>query len=225
MSLKFPRSLKCKLETPYVVSYFLKGLAKALTKPASGAKLFVGEPAGHWCGSQCWPFSRLAGSGASQAAYADNKDINMKQNIAILAVIGLVLTGCATRPVATAPVVYQTANLNAPVPSLPPQAQQPAPVIYHYEQQSWPPSAPTQEWKGYVPTVYQPAPNNAFDAAPSYAGAYPGPYAVGSCASGVGLSVGFGVGSCSVGLGPYGISAGVGLGCFPIGVWFGSGCN
>jgi len=149
----------------------------------------------------------------------------MKQSIAILSVIGLVLSGCATRPVTTAPMVYQTANLNAQAPSLPPQAQQPAPVIYNYEQQSWPQSSPTQVWKDYVPTGYQPPPNNAFDAAPVYSGAYSGPYAVGGCAPGVGLSVGFGIGACSVGLGPYGISAGVGLGCSPIGVWFGSGCN
>ncbi len=143
----------------------------------------------------------------------------MKQNIAIFAVIGLVVTGCATRPVTTAPVAYKTDAINAQVQSLPPQAQQPAPVVYNYAQQSWPQSPPTQLWKDYVPTVYQPAP---FDAAPVYEGANSGHYAVGSCASGVGLSVGFGIGHCSVGLGPYGISAGAGLGCSPIGVWLGS---
>ena len=146
----------------------------------------------------------------------------MNQNIAILAVIGLVLTGCATRPMATAPVVYKTDDLNAPVQSLPPQAHQPAPVVYNYEQQSWPQSPPTQVWKDYVPTVYQPPP---FDAAPVNEGANSGTYEVGSCASGVGLSVGFGIGRCSVGLGPYGIAAGAGLGCSPIGVWLGSRCN
>jgi hypothetical protein len=149
----------------------------------------------------------------------------MKQNIAISVVIGLVLTACATRPVATVPVVYKTDDINAPVQSPPPQAHQPAPVIDNYEQRSWPHSTPTHEWKGYVPTGYQPAPNNAFDAAPVYAGAYSGPYVAGCCAPGVGLSVGFGIGGVSVGLGPCGISAGVGLGCFPIGVGFGTGCN
>ena len=96
----------------------------------------------------------------------------MKQNIAILVVIGLVLTACATRPVATVPVVYKTGDINAQVQSPPSQAPQPAPVIYNYAQQSWPQSAPTHEWKGYVPTGYQPPPNNAFDAAPASAGAY-----------------------------------------------------
>jgi hypothetical protein len=151
--------------------------------------------------------------------------MNMKQNIPILVVIGLVLTACATRPVATTPVVYKTDDINAQVQSLPSQAPQPAPVIYNYEQQSWPQSTPTQEWKGYVPTGYHPPPNNAFDAAPAYAGTYSVPYAAGCCAPGVGLSVGFGIGGCSVGLGPCGIYAGVGLGCSPIGVWFGTGCN
>ena len=149
----------------------------------------------------------------------------MKQNIAMLVVIGLVLTGCATRPVITAPVVYKTGEINPQVQSPPPQAHQTAPVIYNYEQQSWPQSTPTHEWEGYVPTGYQPPPNNAFDAAPVYAGAYSGPYAAGYCAPGVGLSVGFGIGGCSVGVGPYGIYAGVGLGCFPIGAGFGTGCN
>jgi len=149
----------------------------------------------------------------------------MKQNVAILVAIGSVLTACATRPVTTAPVVNKTDDINTQVQSLPPQAHQPAPVIYDYGQQSWPQSTPTHQWEGYVPTGYQPPPNNAFDAAPIYAGAYSAPYAADCCAPGVGLSVGFGVGSCSVGLGPYGISAGVGLGCSPIGVWLGSGCN
>ena len=149
----------------------------------------------------------------------------MKQNIAVLVVIGLVLTGCATQPVATPPVVYKTADLNAQVQSPPPQAYQPAQGIYNYEQQSWPQATPTQQWKGYVPTGYQPPPNNAFDAVPAYGGVYTVPYAAGYCAPGVGLSVGFGIGGCSVGLGPCGIYAGVGLGCSPIGVWFGTGCN
>ena len=149
----------------------------------------------------------------------------MKQNIALLVVIGLVLTACATRPVATAPVVYKIDNLNAQVQSPPPQVRELAPVIYNYEQHSWPQSTPTHDWKGYVPIGYQPPPNNAFDAAPVCAAAYPGPYAVGCCAPGVGLSVGFGIGGCSVGLGPCGISARAGLGCFPIGVGFGIGCN
>lgn len=149
----------------------------------------------------------------------------MKHNIAISVVIGLVLTACAARPVATAPVVYKTGDIDAQVQSPPPQAHQSAPVIYNYEQQSWPQSTPTHKWQGYVPTGYQPPPNNAFDAAPVYASAYSGPYTAGYCAPGVGLSVGFGIGGCSVGLGPRGISAGVGLGCSPIGVWFGTGCN
>jgi hypothetical protein len=151
--------------------------------------------------------------------------MNMKQNLAVLVVIGLVLTGCATRPMATAHAVYKTDDINAQVQSPPLQAPQPAPVIYNYEQQSWPQSTPTHEWKGYVPTGYQPPQNNAFDAVPFYAGAYSGPYAAGRCAPGLGLSVGFGIGGCSVGLGPFGISAGVGLGCFPIGAGFGTWCN
>jgi hypothetical protein len=156
---------------------------------------------------------------------ADNQDMNMKQNIAVLVVIGLVLSGCATHPVATTPVVYQVANLNSQVQPPALQVPQLVPVLYNYEQQSWPQCAPTQEWKSYVPTGYHPPPNNAFDAAPAYAGTYEVPYAAGCCAPGVGLSVGFGIGGCSVGLGPCGISAGVGLGCSPIGVWFGTGCN
>ena len=52
----------------------------------------------------------------------------MKQNIALLVVIGLVLTACATRPVATAPAVYQTEDLNAQVQSPPRQAAQPTSV-------------------------------------------------------------------------------------------------
>jgi hypothetical protein len=148
----------------------------------------------------------------------------MTQNIFILVVISLVLTACATRPVATTPVVYKANDINAQLQSPAPQPYQPAPVIYNYEQHSWPQSPPSHEWKGYVPTGYQPPPNNAFDAAPAYAGAYSVPYAANCCAPGLGLSVGFGLGGCSVGLGPYGIYAGVGLGCFPIGVAFGAGC-
>jgi hypothetical protein len=138
--------------------------------------------------------------------------MNMKQNIAILVVIGLVLTAC-------------TIDSSAQVQSPPPQAPQAAPVIYDYVQQSWPQSAPTHEWKGYIPTGYQPPPNNAFDAAPASAVAYSVPYAADCCAPGVGLSVGFGIGGCSVGVGAHGIYAGVGLGCFPIGVGFGTWCN
>ena len=149
----------------------------------------------------------------------------MKQNIATFVVIGLVLTACAARPVAAAPVVNKTDDINAQVQSPPPQAHQPAPLIYNYEQHSWPQSTATHEWKGYVPTGYHPPPNNAFDSAPAYAGAYSVPYAAGCYEPGVGLSVGFGIGGCSVGLGPCGISAGVGLGCYPIGVGFGTGCN
>ena len=137
--------------------------------------------------------------------------MNMKQNIAIL-IVGLVLTAC-------------TLDIRAQVQSPPPQAPQPAPVIYHYVQQSWPQSAPTHQWEGYVPTGYQPPPNNAFDAAPAYAGAYSVPCAAGCCAPGLGLSVGFGIGGCSVELGRHGIYASAGLGCFPIGVGFGAGCN
>ena len=143
----------------------------------------------------------------------------MKQNIAVLIVLGLVLTACATRPAATSPVVYKIKAIDAQVQSPPPQAHQPAPVIYNYEQQSWPQSTPTHEWEGFVPTGYHPAP---FDAEPVQSVAYAVPSAVG-CAPGAGLSVGFGVGGCSVGLGPCGISAGIGLGCSPIGVWFGTG--
>ena len=160
-----------------------------------------------------------------RGGHADNKDMNMKQNIAILVVISLVLTACATRPVSTTSAVCKTDVISAQVQSPPPQTPQPASVIYNYEQQSWPQSTPTHEWMGYVPNGYQPPPNNAFDAAPVYADAHSDPYAAGSCAPGVGLSLGFGIGAVSVGLGPYGISAGVGLGCFPIGVGFGAGCN
>jgi hypothetical protein len=151
--------------------------------------------------------------------------MNMKQNTAVFVVLGLVLTGCATRQFATTPVVYQVVNLNSKVQPPAPQALQPAPVLYNYEQHCWPQFAPTQEWKGYAPTGYHPPANNAFDAAPAYAGACSVPYAAGCCAPGVGLAVGFGIGGCSVGLGPCGIYAGVGLGCSPIGVWFGTGCN
>jgi len=149
----------------------------------------------------------------------------MKQNIPILIVIGLVLTACATRPVATAPMVYKADDISAQVQSPPPQAHQPAPVVYNYEQRSWPQSTPTHLWEGYVPTGYHPPPNNAFNAAPACAGEHSGPYAAGCSAPGVGLSVGFGIGGCSVGVGPCGIYAGAGLGCFPIGVAFGTGCN
>lgn len=133
----------------------------------------------------------------------------------------MVLTACATRPAAFAPVVHKANDSNAQAQSPPPQTQQPVPVTYNYEQHSWRQSAPTDQWKGYVPTGYQRPPNNAFDAAPAYSG----PYAAGYCAPGLGLSVGFGIGGCSVGLGSCGIYAGVGLGCYPIGVGFGSWCN
>jgi hypothetical protein len=148
----------------------------------------------------------------------------MKKNFALSAVVALVLTACASQPVATAPVVYQVANLNSQAQFPPPQAQpQPAPELYNYEQRSWPQSASTQEWKGFVPTGYQPPPNNAFDATPAYGGGYTRTCWVGDCPPGAGLSVGFGIGGASVGIGPCGISAGVGLGCSPIGVWCGPG--
>jgi hypothetical protein len=162
-------------------------------------------------------------------SYVDLKDTNMKQNIAISFFIGLAVSAWASQPVATAPPVYKiddsTAQVQVPVPQ-PPQA---APVIYNYTQQSWPQSAPSHDWVGYVPTVYQPSANNAFDSAPASEVAYsvpyaPAPYAPGYCAPGLGVSVGFGIGAASVGIGPCGIHAGVGLGCFPIGVGFGSWC-
>ena len=149
----------------------------------------------------------------------------MKQNIALLAIISLALTAYASQPVISPPLVSQLGNINAQVQPAPPQAYQPPTVVYNYEQRSWPQSARTDEWKGYVPTGYQPPPNNAFDAAPAYAGGYSRAYAGCYCAPGVGLSVGFGIGGCSVGVGPCGISASVGLGCYPIGVGFGIGCN
>ena len=148
----------------------------------------------------------------------------MKQNIAILFATGLVLMACATRAVATVPIFHKTDDSNGQVQTPPQQVYQPAAVVYNYEQRSWPQSAPTHDWKGYVPTGYHPPPNNAFDAAPAYGGGYSSPYAAGCCAPGVGLSVGFGIGGCSVGVGPGGIYAGVGLGCFPIGVGLGIGC-
>ena len=156
---------------------------------------------------------------------ANNSPLNMKQNIALLAIMTLILTACATQPVASPPVVHPTGNSNAQAQASPAQANRPPPVLYSYEQRSWPQSAPTHAWKGYVPTGYQPPPNNAFDAAPPYAGGYGCPYAGGCCAPGAGLSVGFGIGSCSVGVGPCGLSAGIALGCAPIGVGFGVGCN
>ncbi len=151
--------------------------------------------------------------------------MNMKQNIPILVLMALVLTACATRPVATVPVFHKTDELNAQAQSPPPQASQPPPAIYNYEQRSWPQATPTHQWEGYVPTGYHPPPNNAFDAMPASAREYSVPYAATCYAPGVGVSVGFGIGGASVGVGPYGISAGVGLGCFPIGVGFGTGCN
>jgi len=146
--------------------------------------------------------------------------MNMKKNIALLAIIPLALTAYAKQPVISPPLVYQASNINAPV-----QPSRPPTVIYNYEQHSWPQSAPTHQWEGYVPTGYQPPPNNAFDAAPAYAGGYSRAYTGGWCAPGLGLSVGFGIGGCSVGVGPCGISASLGLGCYPIGVGFGIGCN
>jgi hypothetical protein len=151
--------------------------------------------------------------------------MNRKQNIALLAVISLALTAYASQPVISPPLVSQLGNINAQVQPAPPQAYQPSPVVYNYEQHSWPQSTPTHEWKGYVSVGYQPPPNNAFDAMPAYAGGYSRVYAGGCCAPGAGLSVGFGIGGCSVGVGPCGISASVGLGCYPIGVGFGFGCN
>ena len=151
--------------------------------------------------------------------------MNTKQTIALFAVIALALTASATQPVISPPLVTRVSSINAQVQPLPPQTYQPAPLVYNYEQHSWPQSAPTHEWKGYVPVAYQPPPNNAFDAMPAYAGGYSRACAGCYCAPGVGLSVGFGIGGCSIGIGPCGISASAGLGCFPIGVGFGIGCN
>ena len=145
-------------------------------------------------------------------------------SIAALVVSGLVLAACATQPAAAAPVVV-TDEINAQVQPLPPPVYQPAPVIYNYEQRSWPQSTPTHQWEGYVPVGYHPPENNAFDAAPASASAYSGPHEGAYCSPGVGLSVGFGIGGCSVGVGAGGIYAGVGLGCFPIGVGFGTWCH
>jgi hypothetical protein len=155
--------------------------------------------------------------------------MNMKQNIALLTIISLALTAYAKQPVISPPLVSQAGNIHAQDQPAPPQAHQPPLVIYNYEQHSWPQSAPTHEWMGYVPTGYQPPANNAFDATPAYAGGYSGRYGGccmgGCCAAGLGLSVGFGIGGCSIGIGPCGISASAGLGCYPIGVGFGIGCN
>ena len=161
------------------------------------------------------PVARL-----TKFSYAKDNKMNMKQNIALLAVISMALAAYATQPVISPPLVTQAIAINGQVQPAP----QPPAVIYTYEQHSWPQSAPTHEWKGYVPTGYQPPANNAFDAMPAYSGGYSRPYCGGYCAPGVGLSVGFGIGGCSVGIGPCGISASAGLGCFPIGVGFGIGC-
>ena len=153
----------------------------------------------------------------------------MKQNIAISAFIGLAVTACASQPVVTAPPVYRIDDSHAQVQLPAPPAPQATPVIYNYTQHSWPQTAPSHDWVGYVPTVYQPPADNAFDAMPASAVAYSVPYALapyapGYCAPGLGVSVGFGIGGASVGFGPCGFSAGVGLGCFPIGVGFGTWC-
>jgi hypothetical protein len=154
--------------------------------------------------------------------------MNMKQNIALLAIISMVLTAYAKQPVISTPLVSQVGNINSQVQPAPSQAYEPPPAIYDYEQHTWPQATPTHEWNGYVPTGYQPPPNNAFDSMPAYSGGYSRPYwggcAGGYCAPGLGLSVGFGIGGCSIGVGPCGISASAGLGCFPIGVGFGIGC-
>jgi hypothetical protein len=150
----------------------------------------------------------------------------MKQHIALLTILPLALTAYAKQPVISTPLVSQA--INAPVQPVPIPAYPPAAVVYNYEQHTWPQTAPTHEWNGYVPTAYQPPPNSAFDSMPAYAGGYSRPCwggsAGGYCAPGLGLSVGFGVGGCSIGVGPCGVSASVGLGCFPIGVGFGIGC-
>ena len=152
----------------------------------------------------------------------------MKRNLALLALLALVplvLTACASQPKAkaNAPVVYQicqviTPQLVAPAPTT--QAPQP---VYDYSQRSWPQSTPTQQWDGYVPNDYQ-VPSNAFDSMPAYGGYYDSnPTGCYSGGCGVGASVGFGIGNAYVGIGPNGISAGVGLGCSPIGVGVGVG--
>ena len=152
----------------------------------------------------------------------------MKQNIALLAIISAVLTAYAKQPVISTPLVSQANNINSQLQPAPAQAYESPPVIYSYEQHTWPQSTPTHEWNGYVPTGYQPPADNAFDSMPAYSGGYSRPYwggcAGGYCAPGLGLSVGFGIGGVSLGIGPCGISASAGLGCFPIGVGFGIGC-
>jgi hypothetical protein len=159
----------------------------------------------------------------------------MKQNIAVSFIIGLAVSAWASQPVTTAPPVYKIDDSSAQVQVPAPPTPQAAPVIYDYTQHSWPQTAPSHDWVGYVPTVYQPPANNAFDSMPASEVAYsipyapapyyaPGYYAPGYCAPGLGVSVGFGIGSASVGFGPCGFSAGVGLGCSPIGVGFGTWC-
>ena len=145
----------------------------------------------------------------------------MKKHIALLAIISLGVTAYARQPVISTPLVTHVSTVQ-PAPS---QAYQPATVIYHYEQHTWPQTAPTHEWNGYVPTAYTPPANNAFDSMPAYSGGYSPCYAGGCCWPGFGVSVGFGIGGASVGIGPCGISASAGLGCFPIGVGIGFGCQ
>jgi len=154
--------------------------------------------------------------------------MNMKLHVALLTVIALALTAYAKQPVIETPLVSRVSNTDAQVQPAPPQALPPSAAVYSYEQHSWPQSAPTEQWKGYVPVAYQPPANNAFDSMPAYSGGY-SPASAGACwggycAPGLGLSVGFGIGGASIGIGPCGISASAGLGCFPIGVGIGIGC-
>lgn len=159
-----------------------------------------------------------------ELSYDTSNEMNMKQHIAVLAVIFLGATAYATQPVINPPLVYRAVDsrLEAQPASAP--IGQPVPVIYTYEQHSWATSAPTHQWEGYVPTGYHPPADNRFDSMPAYSGGYSGYCGGGYCVPGLGLSVGFGIGGCSVGVGPCGISASVGLGCYPIGVGFGVGC-
>jgi hypothetical protein len=149
----------------------------------------------------------------------------MRQHIGLLALASLALSAHARQPVISTPLVTRVNDIHTQGQLYSVPAQQHPAVIYNYEQHSWPQSAPTQQWTGYVPTGYQPPPNNAFDSMPAYSGGYSRPCWGGYCAPGLGLSVGFGIGGVSVGIGPCGISASAGLGCFPIGIGFGIGCH
>ena len=172
------------------------------------------------------PRSRRAIAPRVDFSYASGNEMNMKQHIAVLAVICLGATAYASQPVISPPLVTQVVSPTVQVQPAPAPIAEPAPVMYTYEQHSWTTSAPTHQWEGYVPTGYHPPADNRFDSMPAYSGgyAYSGSCAGGYCAPGLGLSVGFGIGGASVGIGPCGISASVGLGCYPIGVGLGLGC-